>query len=222
LLSELNIPSRKRKRSLSKMKIDNDLDFETRFYCAIMNGLEHVCKRDIFIEMWNSNRTAIKRLTESEILDKVNEFPYDPETGHFINYRWMLGGVEKDESGRIISAKSVITAWNLKVNFINENKIDKVQWQSEDQLDIESIMDGIIEHYKEKYDDNDTLLSYGLGRSYGDTSSKSMFEDISKVVLGVTITIIYVIFVTSKYGWVELRCSLAIVGIINVGLAYFR
>jgi hypothetical protein len=222
LLSELHIPNMKHKRSLGKKKIDKIIDFETRFYCAIMSGLEHVCKRDIFIEMWKTNKTAIKNLSESEILDTVNTFPFDPATGHFVNYRWMLGGVEEDESGRIISAKSLISAWNVKVNFIDPDNNENVVWQSKDQLEIEAVIDGLLEKFKEKYDDNDLTMSYGLGRTYGDTSSKSMFDDITKVIFGVLITIFYVVFVTSKYGWVELRCSLAVAGLINVGMAYFR
>lgn len=51
-------------------------------------------------------------------------------------------------------------------------------------------------------------LYYEAGRSYGDISAKSMFQDIDKLFIGTLIMFSFLQFVLpSRFNWVELRVS---------------
>lgn len=176
--------------------------------------------------MWKTNETRIKSVTIEEILQKVNSLKISPESGHATNFKAMLGGVEYDENGQIISAKSIITNWMLKVNFsqIDFKKIgNNAGTEDYSTIDVHRFEEKFletIEKIKSEIEDDDLTLFYGAGKSFGDISSKTMFQDIDKVFYGVILMMFYMIIVLSKYSWVELRCSLAAVGLLNVGMAY--
>lgn len=78
----------------------------------------------------------------------------------------------------------------------------------------------LMEKLKADLETNDTKILYGSGRSYGDISSRVLFQDINKMFSGVVMMMIYMIFILSKYSWVEIRYILTSVGILNVGMAY--
>lgn len=46
--------------------------------------------------------------------------------------------------------------------------------------------------------------------SYGDISSKTMFQDMHKIVFGGFLMFLFMILVLSKFGWIELRVSVFI------------
>lgn len=46
---------------------------------------------------------------------------------------------------------------------------------------------------------------YASGRSFGDISNATMFQDINKLILGVFIMVIYVQLVLSKFNFIESR-----------------
>lgn len=63
----------------------------------------------------------------------------------------------------------------------------------------------------EKNNNNGSLeFYYEAGRSYGDLSGSTMFQDIDKLVLGVLLMFLYILAILSKYNWVELRVCVAI------------
>jgi Niemann-Pick C1 protein len=73
---------------------------------------------------------------------------------------------------------------------------------------------------KKELETDDIKIYYSAGRSYGDISSKTLFQDIDKLCLGVFLMMIYMMFVLSRYSWVELRFLLTSIGLLNVALAY--
>jgi Niemann-Pick C1 protein len=201
-------------------------DFGQRTICRIVNSLKKECYRENFLEMWKTNATRIESVTIEEIIEKVNSLTISPESGHATSFKAMLGGVEYDKDGRIISAKSIVSNWMLKVNFsqIDFNKIGNKagteDYTTIDVLRFEAKFLETIQKLKKDIDSEDLELFYSSGRSFGDISSKTMFQDIDKVVYGVIFMMIYMVIVLSKYSWVEIRYSLAAVGLLNVGMAY--
>lgn len=214
------------KKKASSQLIPSFLKFDEKRYCKIINSLDWECMKESFLELWKSNGEAIGKTTSDEILTKLNTLKISPETGHQTNFVGMLGDVERDEAGRIVSAKSLITNWMVKVNFsqINYDKggnnAGTEEFATIDVQVFEQTFLRLMEQLKRDIETEDLKVYYGAGRSYGDISSKTMFQDIDKVVYGVIFMLFYMVFVLSKYGWIEIRFSLAAVGLLNVGMAY--
>jgi len=47
----------------------------------------------------------------------IDIFYFSPVTGHPISFGELLGGVVKDDEGKIIRARSVLSVWMTHVNF---------------------------------------------------------------------------------------------------------
>lgn len=89
--------------------------FTTKQYCSLVNRLKFGCMHENILEMW---KAETKNLTEAEILEKLHSTNFNQITGHVTEFKNMLGGVEKNlTTGEIISAKSIITSYNLHLNF---------------------------------------------------------------------------------------------------------
>lgn len=52
---------------------------------------------------------------------------------------------------------------------------------------------------------NGTEMFYSAGRSFGDISSATMFQDMDKLMLGGVLMFVYMEIVLSKFGWTEIR-----------------
>lgn len=60
--------------------------------------------------------------------------------------------------------------------------------------------------YNKKF--NKTMgLWYEAGRSFGDVSASTMYQDVLKIAIGVILMSIYVLVILSRFTWVELRVS---------------
>lgn len=58
---------------------------------------------------------------------------------------------------------------------------------------------------------NDSLMLYYFsGRSYGDISATSVFQDMDILVLGIFLMFLYVLTILSKHNWVEWRVCMII------------
>ncbi|KAI4503226.1 hypothetical protein M0802_001448 [Mischocyttarus mexicanus] len=72
------------------------------------------------------------------------------------------------------------------------------------------------DHYR-----NETLgLFYEAGRSFGDISSSTLFQDIDKLAIGILLMFFYVQFIISNFNWVEWRFYLTVTGLLCVGGAF--
>lgn len=49
------------------------------------------------------------------------------------------------------------------------------------------------------------VLYYEAGRSYGDISGTSIFQDMDKLAVGIVLMFIYVLTILSNHNWVEWR-----------------
>lgn len=62
-----------------------------------------------------------------------------------------------------------------------------------------------MEKIQKIINDNDTSLYYTAGRSYGDISAATMFQDLDKLFIGGFLMFVYMEIVLSKFSWIELR-----------------
>jgi Niemann-Pick C1 protein len=201
------------------------LNIDMKKYCALIDSLPKGCMRENILELWKSNQEKIETLTKQEIIDKLNVTQYSPETGHVANFVSLLGEVERDSNGMIITAKSLLSSWMLHINFSEvdskmSNMAGTEDWATFNTMQFEQKFIDTMKRLKEELETDDIKIYYGAGRSYGDISSKTMFQDMDKLILGVFLMMIYMVLVLSKYNWQELRFQLTCIGLMNVGMAY--
>lgn len=215
--------------SLTHEKYENYVtaDIDTEIFCELIADIPFTCARENILQMWSSNETQINNLTWKKIVEKINRLKFNPETGHPENFTKILGGIRYNKRGEILSAKSIISSWFLALNLSNiadprnQNSAGTSKLATYEVLKYEEKLDEAFQKFKKEFDDDYFEVFYSVSRNFADISSKSMFQDIYKVVIGVTMMVFYMIFVLSKFGWIELRCPLAVVGLLNVGMAYF-
>ena len=65
--------------------------------------------------MWRYDEDLIRSTTQQEILDAVNLLIKSPWFGYDLDYSSLLGGVERNETGHIVSAKTAHLLWTLQV-----------------------------------------------------------------------------------------------------------
>lgn len=63
----------------------------------------------------------------------------------------------------------------------------------------------------EKNENTSLMFYYEAGRSFGDISGTSIFQDIDKLCIGIVLMFLYVLTILSKANWVEWRVSFSIV-----------
>lgn len=69
------------------------------------------------LELWKFDVDRIAALEQEDVLRAINETTISPVTGHATNFVQLLGGVQRNESGHIVAAASLLTQWMVYVNF---------------------------------------------------------------------------------------------------------
>ncbi|XP_032683740.1 patched domain-containing protein 3-like isoform X2 [Odontomachus brunneus] len=212
----------------------NDSTFEpavhanTELYCNIFNSLPKACLIFSILDIWNFDSAKIKNNTMNEIIEKINTVKVSPTLGHPLNFSEFLGGITLDESGRIVSATAVKTYMMVHVNFPNVD-MDKMgnlagtaDWATEDILKWESAYLEVAKNISNGLQNGNSSLMfyYEAGRSFGDISGVSIFQDIDKLAIGIVLMFLYVLMILSKANWVEWRFCLTATGLLCVGSAF--
>lgn len=189
------------------------VDLPNFMYCPLVDRLPVGCLGFSILELWKYDREAIANLTKQEIVDKLNSTKISPVTGHTVDYSELLGGVQRDWSGRIVSATGLYSNWMLHVNYsqvdadVSGNAAGTEDWVTEDAMLWEGKYLEKLGEIQQNFTGGDTKLFYAAGRSYGDISADSMFKDIDKLMFGGVVMFIYMQLVLSKFSWTEFRVS---------------
>ncbi|KAH1013969.1 hypothetical protein HUJ04_002883 [Dendroctonus ponderosae] len=202
--------------------LDPSMTMPAALYCSFIETMKTECYTKSILELWDFNMTQIALLTKDDIVYSVNTYNKDLIFGKLKSYDHLLGGIVRNETGHIISAKAIDNYWLLLVNFssVDMNKAGNMagtgEWASEEALDWEltflNISETLAKDEKELY--------YFSGRSFGDISNNSMFQDIDKLSIGIVIMVIYVQFVISKFNWLEARIVLGSVGMLAIVMGF--
>ena len=83
-------------------------DIPRNVYCDLIDTLETQCFEQSLLEIWMYNEKTISKLTKEDILNAVNKLDSSPYFGFKYNYSKLLGSVERNKSGHIISAKAAL------------------------------------------------------------------------------------------------------------------
>ena len=83
-------------------------DLPHNVYCEIVDTLETQCFEQSLLEIWMYNEKVISNLTKQDIINDVNKYERSPYFGFKYNYSDLLGSVERNRSGHIISASAAM------------------------------------------------------------------------------------------------------------------
>uniref|UniRef100_A0AAG5CW11 SSD domain-containing protein n=2 Tax=Anopheles atroparvus TaxID=41427 RepID=A0AAG5CW11_ANOAO len=222
--SEAPVTTRRPKKS--KPLFTPVIDVPSFLFCPMVERLAVGCYGSSLLELWKYNRTTIAGLSKEEIVDKLNRTTISPMTGHTVQFAELLGDVQRDWSGRIVSAGSLVTHWFVHVNFsevdsdVSGNAAGTEDWVTENAVLWEEKFLKIVAKAKGELSTNETSVYYSAGRSYGDISEESMFKDMDKLVYGGIIMFVYMQLVLSKFSWTEFRVILGSVGLMSVGMGF--
>ncbi|KAL1497076.1 hypothetical protein ABEB36_008097 [Hypothenemus hampei] len=201
---------------------DPSLTMSPALYCSFVETMKTECYTKSILELWDFNMTKINLLTKQEIVDTINSYDKKLIIGKLNSYEHLLGGIVRNETGHIIQARAIENYWLILVNFssVDMNKAGNMagtgEWATEKALDWELTFMKIAENISSKMDN----FYYFAGRSFGDISNNSLFQDFNKLFLGVVIMTIYVQFVISKFNWLEARVVLGVVGLSAIGMGF--
>ncbi|XP_011262753.1 patched domain-containing protein 3 isoform X1 [Camponotus floridanus] len=203
---------------------------DIKFYCDVINSLPKTCLMFSILDIWNFDSAKIKQDSTEEIIKKINTIKLSPTLGHSMNFSELLGGITLDEKGRIIAATAIKTQLMVHIKYLDVdmdksgNNAGTADWATFEVLTWESAFLEFTKKLSNKLqnerNNNSLEFYYEAGRSYGDLSGTTMFQDIDKLSLGVSLMFLYVLAILSKYNWVELRFLLTSVGLFCVGTAF--
>ncbi|CAH0729251.1 unnamed protein product, partial [Brenthis ino] len=203
---------------------DFSLLIDDDFYCNLIESFPLTCLQYNILDIWKSNITLIENVTKKEIIRGVNQEKVNPRTGHPTDFTKFLGGLEHDENGDIVLAKSLLLTWYMEVNMtqvdLNEvgNLVGTEEWVS---IPL-ALWEKEYLKYAESLSHNNANVNifYEAGRSFADTSGESMFQELDKLFIGIILMLFYVLVAVSHFNWLEIRLTLGSIGLLNVGLAY--
>ncbi|XP_063708133.1 patched domain-containing protein 3-like [Culicoides brevitarsis] len=225
---EITTENPKPKKKKPSKPFEASVDLPSDFYCSLVESLPSGCLLENLLELWNFEDERLPQ-SKNEILGALNETVISPYSGHQMDYEHLLGGVTRDESGKIVAAKALLARYNLYVNFsqADSSKVGNMagteDWASESTMAWEKKFLNLISKMKKTLENNSTdnfKLYYAAGRSYGDISNETMFEDIDKLVFGIILMFIYMQLVLSRFSWTEIRIQLSSFGLMAVGMGF--
>ncbi|XP_074095417.1 patched domain-containing protein 3 isoform X1 [Cotesia typhae] len=211
-----------------KINFDPSVHAPTDIYCDILNNLPTGCLIFSILDLWEYNSHLILNQTKADIITKINSIKISPTLGHPMNFTELLGGVVIDDAGKIVSAKALKTHWMLHVDFkkinMNDagNDVGTSDWATVDVLNWEkSFLNQLHSSSEHLKNENSSIkIWYEAGRSFGDISASTMFQDIKKVIIGIILMTLYVQIILSRFNWLEWRFYLTSAGLLCVGAAF--
>ena len=165
--------------------------------------------------MWRYEEDLIRSTTREEILAAVNLLVKSPWYGYSSGYQHLLGGVERNATGHIVSARTAYMIWTLEVpegvDFVSKTGLEinpadatTIQWEQQ-FLEIAFNMSS-----------SEVRLIPHAGSSFSDVSSDAVFLDIYLVLIGYVAMFIYTIVMLGKVNTMEIRLYISVAGIVSV------
>lgn len=200
--------------SVAGLPFDPSLFLSGSSYCSIVSNLPKLCLEVNLGQLWKNDDYRLDSITKEDIIYQLNSTKISPIYGHPMEFEALLGDVQRDEDGKIISAGSLLNVWLTHVNFSAVN-MDETgnhagtgDWATGPTLAWEKGFLMTIKEEIKKFENTNISMYYEAGRSYGDISSESMFQDYEKLFIGSLLMFTFVqLVLPARFNWVELRVS---------------
>jgi hypothetical protein len=213
----------RRKRS---PEFDVSVDLYPDEYCKIITELgKSVCSETSIIELWATDsfddpetEATINSLTQEQIFDGINNKNFSEVYFEEKDFTPMLGGIERNSNGQIISAKATEIKFHGLVNVAEsaaDDGTDLSQYTKrifadgppadESTLEFEkALIEILLEMSKDNSATNDDIaIHFKTGRSFNDEASKAVESDIVRFIIGFIVVYIFVLFMIGGFGCVQ-------------------
>lgn len=195
-------------------------------HCAFVEELDIICYEESLLEVWGYNDDVISNLTDEQVLIDINRFQSSRVTGFPINITSYLGGLKRDNTGKIVSAKGALYTWYTMVNMNAIRKCRKslckieIDLGSGEEVDQESMewevhLTNIVNKFKNEGMPINLQASY----LFGSVHRSALFNDIIWVCAGWGLLMMYIIITLGKPLSKDSRIIPVIIGIVCVGLS---
>nr|XP_033338744.1 NPC intracellular cholesterol transporter 1-like isoform X2 [Megalopta genalis] len=216
---------------INKTTFEPAVHADPELYCNIVNNLPEACLLSSLVDIWDYDSNVILQKSIEEIIKDVNRAKVSPTLGHPMNFTSLLGGITRDQQGKVISARAVKTQWAVHINFSKVdmdnfgNDVGTADWATDEVFKWESSYLNILHKnaklLNNKKDENHTMaIWYEAGRSFGDVTYVTMFGHMDILSIGFILMFFYVLVIFSDYNWVGWRIYLTTVGLLCVGGAF--
>ena len=156
-------------------------DLPRNVYCDLVTTLNSKCVMTSLLEMFRYDEDNIRTTSTQEILRAVNELERSPWFGYDRDFSSLLGGINRNASGHIISAQTALMVWSVTVP--DDAEIDtnqgsgvELELADADTLEWERVMIETVLEMREGEEDLDIVPN--AARSYGDISSGAISSDL--------------------------------------------
>jgi len=186
-------------------------------YCDLVTTLSAKCIQSSLLDIWRYEENLIRSTTQQEILDAVNLLTKSPWFGYDLDYSNLLGGIERNATGHIVSAKTAHLIWTLHVPedaVIESGQGGGLEIEPADKTTIEW-EDQFINIALNKSTD-DFIIKPNAVKSFSDVSSQAVFFDIYLMLIGYSAMFIYTVVMLGKVNSLEIKFYLSIAGIVSV------
>eukprot|EP00090_Calanus_glacialis_P027719 TRINITY_DN4393_c0_g1_i1.p1 TRINITY_DN4393_c0_g1~~TRINITY_DN4393_c0_g1_i1.p1 ORF type:complete len:1001 (-),score=160.99 TRINITY_DN4393_c0_g1_i1:89-3091(-) len=205
------------KSSNKEAALDTVDSLPDNIYCDLVTTLNEKCILTNLLEIWRYNEEHIRTATQQEIIDAVNILTKSPWFGYDVDYEKFLGGIERNASGHIISARTAQMVWKLKLpeDFeIVDNQGSGLELDLADKttLDWEEEFVQTVQNMST----SDAIALPHAAKSFGDISSDAIFFDAYLMAGGYLLMFAYTIFMLGKLNTLEVRLFLSISGIVSI------
>ncbi|XP_076658012.1 patched domain-containing protein 3 [Halictus rubicundus] len=216
---------------INSTKFEPAVHADPKLYCNIVDNLPKACLLSSLVDIWDYDSNVIRQKSNKEIIRDVNRAKISPTLGHPMNFTSLLGGITRDEQGKIISATAVKTQWAVHINFSKVdmdnfgNDVGTADWATDEvfkwELSYLNLLHKNAKLLSNKKDANHTAaIWYEAGRSFGDVTYVTMFGHMDILSIGFILMFFYVLVIFSDYNWVGWRIYLTCVGLLCVGGAF--
>ena len=171
-------------RQNSSKSVASDVadDLPSNVYCDLVTTLNSKCVMTSLLEMFRYDENNIKTTNTEEILQAVNDLERSPWYGYDRDFSSLLGGMMRNSSGHIISAKTALMVWSVTVP--DDAEIDtnqgsgvELELADADTLEWERVMIETVLEMRETMEGDLEILP-NAARSYGDISSGAISSDL--------------------------------------------
>ena len=172
-----------------------------------------------FTEMWRFDKESIETTTQQEILNAVNLLDRSPWFGYGTNYSRLLGGVERNSSGHIVSARVAQMFWRLEIP--DDAEIDDSQGSGlELQLADQRSLDWEEEFIQISLNSSSptATVTPNSAKSFGEVSGEAIFFDAFFMAGGYLIMFIYTIIMLGNFNLIHVRLYLTISGLFSIAM----
>ena len=170
------------------------------------------------MDIWRFREDLIETTTQQEIIDAVNLLERSPWYGHNKNYSRTLGGIVRNSTGHIVSAKSELMVFMLE--FDDENVNIHKGGGTEFVFVDETTLAWEAEFIKVGLNSSSDIVEVMVDspRSFSDISDETIFVDSKLMISGYLIMFIFTVIMLGNIRKFDIRFFLTLAGLFAIAM----